>query len=221
MLKVPMVYYEDTSYTNESHMGVGSVHSHQGSKKLNQDAAIHLLQVNQDAEIHLLQAFGFASTICCWNSRFTQDSENAHKKLQSDLNSLKSKGIEVQLDLKGSGKSSARKATTGRGTGSSETAEEKGAGRVSSKQSLIKFLLVYSTASLTTLKTARDAVKYGAVGSAVGAVTTAGWAWKYSKSLHGAGLSLAAGAVFGWTFGQEIAKHQQQLYRLDTMTAQT
>ncbi|KAL3530285.1 hypothetical protein ACH5RR_009607 [Cinchona calisaya] len=78
-----------------------------------------------------------------------------------------------------------------------------------------------SEASPILLKTARDAVKYGAVGSIVGAVTTAGWAWKYSRSLHGAGLSLAAGAVFGWTFGQEIAKHQQQLYRLDTMTAQT
>ncbi|KAL3530253.1 hypothetical protein ACH5RR_009575 [Cinchona calisaya] len=71
------------------------------------------------------------------------------------------------------------------------------------------------------LKTARDAVKYGAVGSAVGAVTTAGWAWKYSKSLHGAGLSLAADTVFGWKFGQEIANHHLQLYRLDTMAAQT
>ncbi|KAL3530250.1 hypothetical protein ACH5RR_009572 [Cinchona calisaya] len=34
------------------------------------------------------------------------------------------------------------------------------------------------------LNTARDAVKYGAVGSVVEAVTTAGWAWKYSRSLH-------------------------------------
>ncbi|KAL3530264.1 hypothetical protein ACH5RR_009586, partial [Cinchona calisaya] len=69
------------------------------------------------------------------------------------------------------------------------------------------------------LKTARDAVKYGAVGSNVGAVTTAGWAWKYSRSLHGAGLSLAAGTVFGWTFRQETANHHLQLYRLDTMAA--
>ena len=36
----------------------------------------------------------------------------------------------------------------------------------------------------------------------------------------GAGLSFAAGAVFGWTFGQEIANHWYQLYRLDTMAAQ-
>lgn len=36
----------------------------------------------------------------------------------------------------------------------------------------------------------------------------------------GAGLSFAAGAVFGWTFGQEIASHSLQLYRLDTMAAQ-
>ncbi|CDP15577.1 unnamed protein product [Coffea canephora] len=71
------------------------------------------------------------------------------------------------------------------------------------------------------LKTAREAVKYGAVGSVVGAVTTAGWAWKYSRSLHGAGLSFAAGAVFGWTFGQEIANHHLQLYRLNTVAAQT
>ncbi|KAL3530274.1 hypothetical protein ACH5RR_009596 [Cinchona calisaya] len=71
------------------------------------------------------------------------------------------------------------------------------------------------------LETARDAVKYCAVGSIVRAVTTAGWAWKYSKSLYGAGLSLAAGAIFGWTLGQEIANHHLQLYRLDTMAAQT
>ncbi|KMT04976.1 hypothetical protein BVRB_7g171390 [Beta vulgaris subsp. vulgaris] len=71
------------------------------------------------------------------------------------------------------------------------------------------------------LKTAREAVKYGLVGSAVGAVTTAGFCWKHSKSPHGAVLALGAGAVFGWTFGHEIANHTLQLYRLDTMTAQT
>ncbi|KAI4386157.1 hypothetical protein MLD38_004116 [Melastoma candidum] len=70
------------------------------------------------------------------------------------------------------------------------------------------------------LKTARDATQFGLVGGAIGAVTTAGFAWKYSKSLHGAGLSFAAGAVFGWTFGQEAASHWYQLYRLDTMQAQ-
>ncbi|KAI5667093.1 hypothetical protein M9H77_16946 [Catharanthus roseus] len=70
------------------------------------------------------------------------------------------------------------------------------------------------------LKTAREAVKFGAVGSLVGAVTTAGWTWKYSRSPHGAALSFGAGAVFGWTFGQEIANHYLQLYRLDTLTAQ-
>ncbi|KAM7524684.1 hypothetical protein LguiA_014586 [Lonicera macranthoides] len=71
-----------------------------------------------------------------------------------------------------------------------------------------------------TLKTAREAVKYGAVGSVIGAVSTAGLAWKYSRSLHGAALSFGAGAVFGWTFGHEIANHSLQLYRLDTMAAQ-
>ncbi|XP_021720591.1 succinate dehydrogenase subunit 6, mitochondrial-like [Chenopodium quinoa] len=70
------------------------------------------------------------------------------------------------------------------------------------------------------LKTAREAVNYGLVGSAVGAVTTAGVCWKYSKSPHGAVLALGAGAVFGWTFGAEIGNHALQLYRLDTLAAQ-
>ncbi|KAB2015245.1 hypothetical protein ES319_D08G011500v1 [Gossypium barbadense] len=72
----------------------------------------------------------------------------------------------------------------------------------------------------TTLKTAREAANIALYGSAIGAITTAGFAWKYSKSLHGAGLSFVGGAVFGWTFGQEIANHAYQLYRLDTMAAQ-
>ncbi|KAG4132202.1 hypothetical protein Goshw_019784 [Gossypium schwendimanii] len=71
-----------------------------------------------------------------------------------------------------------------------------------------------------TLKTAREAANIALYGSAIGAITTAGFAWKYSKSLHGAGLSFVGGAVFGWTFGQEIANHAYQLYRLDTMAAQ-
>ncbi|KAM7522924.1 hypothetical protein LguiA_012826 [Lonicera macranthoides] len=70
------------------------------------------------------------------------------------------------------------------------------------------------------LKTAREAVKFGAAGSVIGAVSTAGVAWKYSRSLHGAALSLGAGAVFGWTFGHEVANHWLQLYRVDTMAAQ-
>ncbi|KAH9622660.1 hypothetical protein KSS87_022630 [Heliosperma pusillum] len=72
-----------------------------------------------------------------------------------------------------------------------------------------------------TLKTAREAVKYGLVGTAIGAVSSAGVAWKYSKSPHGAVLALGAGAVCGWTFGAEVANHALQLYRLDTLTAQT
>ncbi|WRX31683.1 hypothetical protein QQP08_024170 [Theobroma cacao] len=71
-----------------------------------------------------------------------------------------------------------------------------------------------------TLKTARNATNIALAGGAIGAISTAGLAWKYSRSLHGAGLSFAAGAVFGWTFGQEIANHWYQLYRLDTMAAQ-
>ncbi|TMX04076.1 hypothetical protein EJD97_011702 [Solanum chilense] len=70
------------------------------------------------------------------------------------------------------------------------------------------------------LKTAREAAKFGAVGGLLGAVSTAGVTWKYSRSLHGTALSLGAGAVFGWTFGQEVANHWLQLYRMDTMASQ-
>ncbi|KAJ1393408.1 succinate dehydrogenase subunit 6, mitochondrial-like [Sesbania bispinosa] len=70
------------------------------------------------------------------------------------------------------------------------------------------------------LKTAREAVQFGLAGSALGAVFTAGFAWKYSRSLHGTGLSFLAGGVFGWTFGQEIANHALQLYRVDTLAAE-
>ncbi|KAK3040175.1 hypothetical protein RJ639_028425 [Escallonia herrerae] len=72
-----------------------------------------------------------------------------------------------------------------------------------------------------TLNTAREAAKYATIGGAIGAVSTAAFAWKYSRSPHGAALSFGAGAVFGMTFGQEFANHWLQLYRLDTLTAQT
>lgn len=36
----------------------------------------------------------------------------------------------------------------------------------------------------------------------------------------GAALSFLGGGVFGWTFGQEVANHTLQLYKLDTMAAQ-
>uniref|UniRef100_A0A2P2JEP2 Uncharacterized protein n=1 Tax=Rhizophora mucronata TaxID=61149 RepID=A0A2P2JEP2_RHIMU len=70
------------------------------------------------------------------------------------------------------------------------------------------------------LKAAREAVPLCVQGSAIGAVSTAFVAWKYSKSLHGVGLSFLAGGVFGWTFGQEFANHWLQLYRMDTLAAQ-
>ncbi|GMG98390.1 hypothetical protein Nepgr_000230 [Nepenthes gracilis] len=70
------------------------------------------------------------------------------------------------------------------------------------------------------LRAAREAVKFGLAGSAIGALTIGSMAWKYSRSPHGALLSVGAGAVFGWTYGHEIANHWLQLYRLDTLTAQ-
>uniref|UniRef100_A0A0A0LXK1 Succinate dehydrogenase subunit 6, mitochondrial n=1 Tax=Cucumis sativus TaxID=3659 RepID=A0A0A0LXK1_CUCSA len=39
------------------------------------------------------------------------------------------------------------------------------------------------------LKTAREAVNFGLTGSVIGAVSTAGVAWKYSRSLHGIQLT--------------------------------
>lgn len=38
--------------------------------------------------------------------------------------------------------------------------------------------------------------------------------------LAGTALSFGAGAAFGLTFGQEVANHWLQLYRLDTLVAQ-
>ncbi|CAI9105835.1 OLC1v1004852C1 [Oldenlandia corymbosa var. corymbosa] len=69
-----------------------------------------------------------------------EDRETAEEKLQSDLADLKLKGIEVQVDLKGSGSSSAGKASSGRGRGrsrgSSDSAEKKvGGGRGSGSAS--------------------------------------------------------------------------------------
>ncbi|XP_060169970.1 succinate dehydrogenase subunit 6, mitochondrial-like isoform X2 [Lycium barbarum] len=77
-----------------------------------------------------------------------------------------------------------------------------------------------STSDMGWLRTAREAAKFGAVGGLVGAVSTAGVTWKYSRSLHGTALSFGAGAVFGWTFGQVVANHWLQLYRMDTMASQ-
>ncbi|RDY08857.1 Succinate dehydrogenase subunit 6, mitochondrial, partial [Mucuna pruriens] len=70
------------------------------------------------------------------------------------------------------------------------------------------------------LRSAREAVQIGLTGSALGALFTAGYAWKYSRSLHGAGLSFLAGGIFGWTFGHEIANHALQLYRVDTLASE-
>ena len=42
---------------------------------------------------------------------------------------------------------------------------------------------------LFQLKTAREAVNFGLTGSVIGAVSTAGVAWKYSRSLHGIQLT--------------------------------
>ncbi|XP_065850903.1 succinate dehydrogenase subunit 6, mitochondrial [Euphorbia lathyris] len=71
-----------------------------------------------------------------------------------------------------------------------------------------------------SLKTVREAANFGLTGSLIGAVSTAGVAWKYSRSLHGTALSFVAGGAFGWTFGHEVANHWLQLYRLDRTGAQ-
>eukprot|EP01018_Ginkgo_biloba_P023633 Gb_25569 [translate_table: standard] len=70
------------------------------------------------------------------------------------------------------------------------------------------------------LKLARQAAKIAAGGSAIGAISTAGVTWKYSRSGLGVVLSLGAGAAFGWVFGKEVANHALRLYRFDCMDAQ-
>ncbi|EXB39668.1 hypothetical protein L484_017143 [Morus notabilis] len=71
-----------------------------------------------------------------------------------------------------------------------------------------------------TLKAAKETSKYGLAGSVIGAVSTAGVTWKYSRSLHGTALSFIGGGIFGYTIGAEIANHAFQLYKLDTVAAQ-
>ncbi|XWS74662.1 hypothetical protein CRYUN_Cryun01aG0017200 [Craigia yunnanensis] len=62
------------------------------------------------------------------NSSDTEDLEGTTngEKLKAELQSLNSKGIEVQMDLKGTGNSSAKKAPAGRGKGGKGSAEKKG-----------------------------------------------------------------------------------------------
>ncbi|XWS57097.1 hypothetical protein CRYUN_Cryun09bG0142200 [Craigia yunnanensis] len=62
------------------------------------------------------------------NSSDTQDLEGTinSEKLQEELQSLNSKGIEVQMELKGAGNTSAKKAPGGRGKGGKGSAEKKG-----------------------------------------------------------------------------------------------
>lgn len=70
------------------------------------------------------------------------------------------------------------------------------------------------------LKLTRQAAKIAATGSLIGAVSTAGVSWKYSRHGIGAILSFGAGAAFGWVFGKEIANHTLRLYKFDSMDAQ-
>lgn len=64
-----------------------------------------------------------------------EELDNKDKGLQEDLQNLQSKGIEVQLNLKGSENSSAKKGSSARGKSSSEPAEKKGRGRGSGSAS--------------------------------------------------------------------------------------
>lgn len=66
------------------------------------------------------------------NSSDTEDLEgmaDGEKKMQLDLQSLNSKGIEVQLDLKRAANTSAKKPPSGRGRGGPEKATDKSGGR--------------------------------------------------------------------------------------------
>ncbi|KAM4083905.1 hypothetical protein ACB094_08G092500 [Castanea mollissima] len=62
------------------------------------------------------------------NSSDTDELGSANgEKLQMELQSLNSKGMQVELDLKGTGNSSAKKTPAGRGKGGSGSSEKKGA----------------------------------------------------------------------------------------------
>ncbi|XP_020533153.1 replication factor C subunit 1 isoform X2 [Jatropha curcas] len=64
------------------------------------------------------------------NSSDTEGTEAPDgEQLKSELNSLKSKGIEVEMEIKGAGNSNAKKMPTGRGRGGSSSAAKKPAGR--------------------------------------------------------------------------------------------
>ncbi|KAL6966691.1 replication factor C subunit 1 [Sarracenia purpurea var. burkii] len=54
------------------------------------------------------------------------DTAGGEKKLQLDLQCLNSKGIQVDMDLKGAGNTVAKKASSGRGKGGSEAVDKKG-----------------------------------------------------------------------------------------------
>ncbi|XP_022765613.1 replication factor C subunit 1 isoform X3 [Durio zibethinus] len=65
------------------------------------------------------------------NEENASDTENLEdttngEKLQAELQSLNSRGIEVQMELKGTGNSSAKKGLVGRGKGGKGSAEKKG-----------------------------------------------------------------------------------------------
>lgn len=67
------------------------------------------------------------------NSSETEDIADVEKKLQSDLQSLSSKGIQVNMDLKGGSSSSGKKPSAGRGRGSSNS-KDKGSAESSGKR---------------------------------------------------------------------------------------
>jgi len=57
------------------------------------------------------------------------DTAGGEEKPQLDLQSLNSKGIQVDMELKGGGSKGAKKAPLGRGKGGAEGTDKKGGGR--------------------------------------------------------------------------------------------
>ncbi|XP_058734294.1 succinate dehydrogenase subunit 6, mitochondrial-like [Vicia villosa] len=67
-----------------------------------------------------------------------------------------------------------------------------------------------------------EILQYATVGASLRhfSYTVVASTWMSSLSNSGAGLSLLAGGVFGWTFGHEIVNPSLQLYSMDTLASE-
>eukprot|EP00249_Psilotum_nudum_P020518 c27739_g3_i1 orf=159-605(-) len=67
------------------------------------------------------------------------------------------------------------------------------------------------------LRLVKQGAKVATTGAVIGGLLTAGISVRYSKSPHGAVLSLLAGSAVGWAVGEEVANLAYGLYKFDRM----